>query len=304
MKWTLLLILYFCSSCLPLPEESDPTSSSLFVSPGDILVSSVTLDTVFVLDSEGIYKRILWRTTRTTEVINGLGWMHSTNEILIAVDGTPDRIVAVSVVDGRERVIINDTNLNGTVRGVTQLYNSRDIISSKGTSLERFNEYSIRQTFAGVWPSSAIANSTSILALENGNWISTSLANGVRLFPDSVSAFTPVAQATAPANTAASYGVAQTSNGGFVVSWEGSTADYLSLYNSDLSFNRHIIDNNQGLLIAPRGVAVKPNGNFLVADQTRQYIVEVTPSGQVIKLIGQGFLNTPYALLIVPNFSP
>lgn len=303
MKSLLLILLISLSSCLPLPEESDPTFSSLFVAPGDILISSVTLDLVYHFDSEGNYKKIFWRTPRN-EVINSLGWMHTTNEVLITVNGNPDRVMGISVVDGRERNVINDAQFNGTARGVAQLYNSRSLIASEGANIERFNEYSIRETFAGVWPSNATANIHSIRALENGNWIIASNANGLRLYPDQVTAFTPLASANPPAGTTITYGVDQTADGQFIASWEGGAADYLSLHNSDLSFNRHIIGNDQGLLVAPRGVAVKKNGNFLVADQTRQYVIEVTPSGSVVKLIGQGFLSTPYAVMVVPDFSP
>jgi hypothetical protein len=278
--------------------------SSLFVSPGDIIVSSVNADSVSVLDSEGNFKRLLWNTTRVADAINALGWMHSTNEILITVDGTPDRVVAVSIFDGSARDLINSVEFNGTARGVAQLYNSRSIIASEGATIERFNEYGIREFYNAVWPSSAVANIHSIRALEDGRWIAATNANGIRLYPDQVTAFTYSAEALPPVGTTISYGVDQTATGQFIASWEGGTTDYLSLYNSDLSFNRHIIGNDQTLLIAPRGVAVKKNGNFLVADQTRQYIVEVTPSGSVVKLIGQGVLNTPYALMVVPDFSP
>lgn len=299
-----LTLLILASSCLPLPEESEATFSSLFTAPGDIIVSSVNLDAVYVFDSEGTYKRVLWSTTRVADVITAVGWMHTTNEVLITLDGTPDRVVAVSVVDGRSRDVINDANYAGATRGVAQLYNSRDLISCEGTSIERFNENSIRETHGAVWPSTATLNIFSIRALQDGNWIIASNANGLRLYPDQVTAFTPIASAAAPAGTTITYGVDQTESGQFIASWEGAGTDYLSLYNSDLTFDRHIIGNDQGLLVAPRGVGVKKNGNFLVADQTRQYIVEVTPAGSVVKLIGQGFLNSPYALMVVPDFTP
>lgn len=306
MNRLFLTLLFLASSCLPLPEDSKATFSSLFAAPGDIIVSSVNNDAVYIFDSEGTYKRILWNTTRTADVINALGWMHSTNEILITLDGTPDRVVAVSVVDGRARDVINNATFNGTARGVAQLYTSRDLVASEGANIERFNENGINETFAGVWPAGTAANANliSIRALENGNWIAATLANGLRLYPDSVTAFTPVATIAAPASTTASYGVDVTSTGEFIASWEGASTDYLSFYNSDLTFNRHVIGNDQGILVAPRGVGVKKDGNFLVADQTRQYIIEVTPSGSIVKFIGQGFLNSPYALLVVPDFSP
>ncbi len=307
MNWISLTLLLMVSSCLPLPEESKPTSSSLFTAPGDIIVSSINNDAVYVFDSEGTYKRILWSTTRVADVINALGWMHSTNEILISVEGAAvDRVIAVSVIDGRARELINDANFVGTARGVAQLYSSRDIIASEGATMERYNENGIRESHGTIWPSNVatLANTHSIRALQDGTWIAATNASGLRLFPDQVTTFASSANAAPPTGTTITYGVDQTSTGQFIASWEGGSEDYLSLYNSDLSFNRHIIGNDQGLLTAPRGVAVKKNGNFLVADQTRQYIIEVTPAGSVVKLIGQGFLNSPYALIVVPDFSP
>ncbi len=304
MNRLFLTLLLLASSCLPLPEESNATFSSLFTAPGDIIVSSVNNDAVYVFDTQGTYKRVLWSTTRTSDFISALGWMHTTNEVLITIDGTLDRVVAVSVIDGRARDVIIDANYGGTNRGVAQLYGSRDLIACEGASIERFNENSIRETHGAVWPSTATLNIFSIRALENGNWIIASNANGLRLYPDQITAFTPIASAAAPAGTTITYGVDQTENGQFIASWEGAASDFLSLYNSDLTFNRHIIGNDQGLLINPRGVGVKKDGNFVVADQTRQYIIEVTPAGSVIKLIGQGFLNTPYALLVIPDFTP
>ncbi len=304
MNRLFLTLLLLASSCLPLPEESVATFSSLYTAPGDIIVSSVNNDAVYIFDSQGTYKRVLWSTTRTSDFISALGWMHTTNEVLITIDGTLDRVVAVSVIDGRARDVIIDANYGGTNRGVAQLYGSRDLIACEGANTERFNENSIRETHGVVWPSAVTANIHHIKALEDGNWIIASNANGLRLFADQITAFAALASAAAPAGTTVTYGVDQTESGQFIASWEGAAADYLSLYNSDLTFNRHILGNDQGLLINPRGVGVKKDGNFLVADQTRQYIVETTPAGSVVKLIGMGFLNSPYALMVVPDFSP
>lgn len=302
MKNIIFIFFLFLASCIP--QESTPTSSSLHVAAGDILVSSSVLDSVIQFDKNGNYKRVLWRTTLASETIAGLGWMHSTNEVLVTVDGTPDRVVAVSVSDGAERVLVNNTNIAGTMRTSTQLMDSRDIIISETTSMERSTETGIRETHTGVWPSTVTTNVQDITALEGGGFATASSTTGIRLFPDSVAVFAASATATAPAGTTAAYGIRELSNGQFLVSWEGAATDYLSLYNADLTLDRHVVGNNQGLLAVPRGVAVKKNGNFLVADNTFDYVLEVTSSGTEVQRIGLGFLDAPYHVLVVPDFSP
>ena len=302
MRNYLLPILLILSSCLE--SESIPTTSNLYVAAGDILVSSSVTDTVHQFDKKGNYKRILYRTPLATETVGGLGWMHSTNEILVAMEGTPDRVLAISVVDGSNRVAFQDAQLGGTIRSVTQLYDSRSILVSEQTAIERFNELGLRETHAAPWPSVVMANVQDIKALQDGRWIATSTTQAVRIYNDSVTAFAALATAAIPAGTTAAHGVAELANGKFLVSWEGAATDYLSVYNSDLTLDRHIFGNNQAQLTAPRGVAQMANGNYLVADNTLDYVLEISPAGQVVKIIGQGILDGAYSVLVVPEFSP
>lgn len=302
----ILLFISFLTLSACLPQESKPTSSSLHIAAGDILVSSSILDSVLQFDKDGNYKRVLWRTVLATETIAGLGWMHTTNELLITVDGTPDRVVAVSVIDGGERVLVNNTNITGNMRTSTQLLNSRDIIISETTSLERTDQDGNRLTYAG-WPHTNVAiitNSQDITALQDGGFAVASSTLGVRLFPDTTTAIAASATVAAPAGTTAAYGVRELSNGTFLVSWDGAATDYISLYSSSLTLDRHVMINNQAVLAAPRGVDIKKNGNFLVADNTFDYVLEITPSGTVVQRIGLGFLDAPYHVLVVPDFSP
>ena len=143
-----------------------------------------------------------------------------------------------------------------------------------------------------------------VKALQDGRWIATSTTQAVRLYEDSVTAFAAVATAAIPVGTTAAHGVAELSNGKFLVSWEGAATDYLSIYNADLTLDEHVFGNNQAVLIAPRGVAQKANGNYLVADNTRDYVLEINSDGQVVRIIGQGILDGAYSVLVVPEFSP
>jgi hypothetical protein len=304
-RLTLFLVLISLASCLPLPEKSKATLSSSYVSPDDILVASLVTDSIYQFNSNGDFIRILYRLPLVAETIGGLSWAHSTNEILVAIDGTPDRVVAISTIDGSARDIAKDAGLTGTIRSVTQLTDSRDIIVSEGATIERFNEYGQRLTYGSIWPSSVHANSQHIVPLDNGSWLSCSSTAGIRIFPDSVTTFTPTSTiASAPAGTTGSYGCAVTASGEVIVSWYGASTDYLTKYSSTLTNETHLVNNNQGILADPRGVGVMRNGDIVVADYTKDYLLRLNSSGTQIGVIGLGIMDAPYSVLVVPGFSP
>lgn len=278
--------------------------SANYISTDDILVGSLVTDSVYQFNSNGDFIRILYRAPLSTETIGALSWAHSTNEVLVAVDGIPDRVVAISTIDGSARDIAKDAGLTGTIRSVTQLKDSRDILVSEGATIERFNEYGQRLTYTGAWPSSVHANAQTLVALDSGDWLSCSSTLGARIFPDVVTV--PGASSTVanPASTTGSYGCAVTASGEIIISWYGTTVDYLSKYSSTLTNETHLIDNNQGILADPRGVGVMRNGDIVVADYTKDYLLRVNGSGSVVKIIGQGIMDAPYSVLVIPEFTP
>ncbi len=267
------------------------------------MVASLVTDSVYQFDSNGTFKRILYRLPLVAETIGALGWSDSTNELLVAIDGTPDRVVAISTIDGSAREVIKNAGLTGTIRAVTQLKDSRDYIVSEGATIERFNEYGQRLTFGAVWPSSVHANAQTFVGLDDGNWLSCSSSLGVRIFADTTTAIPTVATLAAPAGTTGSYGCAASPSGTIAVSWFNGTTDYLSVYNSTLGSETHIVNNNQGILGDPRGVGIMRNGDIVVADYTKDYVLRVTSSGTQVGIIGQGIMDAPYAVLVVPEFS-
>ena len=304
MRVLTLIALFFLVSCLPVPEKSKATLSSNYVGIDDILVASQVTDSIYQFNSKGEFIRILYRLNLVTETIGALGWAHSTNEILVAIDGTPDRVIAISTVDGSARTVLSDASYTGTNRSVTQLINSRDIISSEGTTVERFNEYGQRLTYTGVWPYSGHANSQNMIGLENGSWLSCSSSAGVQIFADQVTAFTATSTVTGPAGATAAYGCAVTPSGRVIVSWAGASEDYLSSYSSTLTGQTHLVNNNQGILADPRGVGVMRNGDIVVADYTKDYLLRVNSSGTQVGIIGLGIMDGPYSVLVIPEFTP
>lgn len=300
MKLIQFALLIFCISCLP--QESTPTSSSLFVSVGDILVSSSVNDTIHQLDKNGQYIRPLWRTTLPSETIGGLAWMGTTNEILISVNGTPDRVEAVSVIDGSVRQLIRDGSISGTITGIAQLPDSKDLLISELTTIERANDFGGRVTVSGVWPSNVTTNVRDIAPRSNGGFVTASSSTGVRLYPDSLSTFAAEASASARPGTSGSYGVTELPDGGFIATWEGGSTDLVSRYDNSLNFIEDIFTNNQSLLVSPRGVAVGPKGTYLVAANTRDYVLELSSDGSIVNLLARGIIDGPDRILVVPDF--
>lgn len=292
------------ASCVQ--PESNPTTSNLAINSGDILVSSNITRAVYQFDRNGTYKNIIWRSDLPSDTVGGLGWMHTTNEILVSVEGTPDRVEAVSLRDASKRVLYANAQLTGTIRNVTQLFDSRSLLVSETNSLERFNEVGLREAYGTapvIWPSAVMGTTLQdVKALSDGGWVGASSTNtiGVRKFPDSIAVFAASATALPPAGTTSAHGVAELANGQILVSWEGAATDYLSIYNADLTFDRHVFGNTQSVLIAPRGVAQAANGNYLVVDTTNDYVLEIDDEGVVNRIIGRGFLDTPINILVVP----
>ncbi len=304
MRLLTLIVLTFLTSCLPIPEKSEATFSSVYIGTDDILIASAITDSIYQFNANGDFVRVLYRLDLVAETLGALSWSPVTNEVLVAIDGTPDRVIAISTIDGRTRDLAKDAGLTGTIRAVTQLTTSRDILVSEGATIERFNEYGQRLTYAGAWPSSAIANSQTLVALDDGSWLSCSSSVGAKIFPDVITVPAASATVSAPASTTGSYGCAVTPSGEIIISWFGTTTDYLSKYSSTLTNQTHLINNNQGILLDPRGVGVQQNGDIIVADYTKDYALKVDSAGNLKKIIGQGIMDAPYAVLVVPPFTP
>lgn len=299
-----LFLLCFLSACI-VDQEPEPTNSELLVTRGDIVVVSYNTDTLAVFDQSGSFKRILYQVPTAADNIAGIAWLETSNEILISIDGTPDRIEAISILTGDSRNFYNNvTYFTGTPLGLTQLKNSTDVIASEGATIERFNASGIRETFGAIWPANVHANATSIQGLANGNWLSCSSSAGLRISPDSTSALAAIATATGPVGATASYGCHELSNGTIVVSWNGAAADHVYTYSATLTGATAIVNNIQSTLSDPRGVAIGENDEIYVADATQNKIVEMDSSGNVIRQFGNGILNAPRHVLVVPAFSP
>jgi hypothetical protein len=300
----LLFCLFSLSACLIDKDPLETRSQTMLVEPGDIVVVSFLTDTLLVYGRNGTLKRSLYQLEVAADTINGIAWSSSTNEILLSIDGTPDRIEAFSVVTGRVRNFYNNIlYFAGAPGAIAQLRDSRDIIASEGATIERFSATGIREVHTGVWPSNIIANTTQISSLSSGNWLACSTAAGVAIIPDSTTSLSAIATVTGPAGATVAQGCAELSNGNIVVSWAGAS-DFIYTYDSSLGNGTAIVDNVQSTFQDPRGIAIGENDEIYVADAARNRIVQLDATGEVIREFGGGVLNQPRHILVVPQFRP
>lgn len=299
-----LISLLTLTSCL-IDQDPKATNSSLLVARGDIAVVSVNTDSVIIFDSNGNLKRVLYQVPTAADTIAGIAWNSTTNEILITIDGTPDRIEAISILTGLSRSFYNNVAFfTGTPLSIAQLPVSGDIIASEGATIERFSTSGIRETYGAIWPTNVQANSQQISPLSTGNFIQCSSSAGVRITPDSTTSLAAVATVTGPVGATASYGCNELSDGTIVVSWAGAAADYIYTYSPTLTGPTAIINNMQSLLSDPRQIAVGENDEIYVADAARNLVVQLDASGNVIRQFGNSVLSSPRYLLVIPAITP
>lgn len=269
------------------------------------MVTSFNSDSLIVFNSEGVFQRVLYQLPNTVgDAIGGIAWLPDTNEILIAVDGTPDRVDALSVVNGTVRTFYNNTTyFTGTPLGIATLPNSSDVIVTEGATIERFSNKGIRETWTTIWPTNVHANSQQLVGLSTGNWMSCSstATPAIRISPDSTTNLTAVyTVASGIAGTTASYGCAELSDGRIVIGFNGTT-DTLRIYNSTLASNTLLIS-NAAVFGDPRGIAIGENDEIYVADATRNVIVELDLDGNVVREFGNSYLQSPRTLIVIPDF--
>jgi hypothetical protein len=299
----LFALILSCSGCL-IKEEPKATYSELLVTRGDIVVASFTSDSLVVFGPDGTFKRVLYQLPNTVgDTITGITWLEETNEILIAVDGTPDRVDALSVLTGISRNFYNNTTyLTGTPLLIAQLKTSSDVIVSEGATIERFSYNGIRETWTTIWPTNVHANAQQLVALTNGNFLSCSSTAGLRITPDSTTVLTAVATASsAIVATTASYGCGALSDGTIVVAWNG-TSDAIQTYSSTLTGATTIVS-NAVVFGDPRGIAIGEGDEIYVADAARNMIVEIDSTGNIIREFGNSYLQSPRAIMVVPAFN-
>lgn len=286
-------------------EEAIPTKSNQtnLVKPGDIIVVNGTSRSLLLLDSNGGYKTVLYDLDNIAESIYDVAFKRDTNEIIFTVNGSA-RVGAVSVVDGKYRTLISDTNLTGALKGLTQL-NNGDILVSEISNIERFTTNGVRRTnVSGVtWPNTLGGTSTTaeqLFATADGGFIVCSSGS------DNVKRYTQNAVIVGAAvvsgivGTTDAFGCIELADGNIAMAFSGTT-DTIRTVSAAMTGIATIFS-DLAVLAAPRTLSQTLNGNILVVDSGYNQIVEITSTGTFVRTLGGSIIGTPNAVFSVPNY--
>jgi hypothetical protein len=287
----LISILILFSSCIS-SDELVSSYSEKIVESGDIVVANYGNSSVVLLDSDGVFKRVLLALPKNAENTYGMSYSNVTNEILVSVDGA-DRIVAISTEDISTRTFASNIAIGGTMRGISELDNG-DVIIVESNNVERVTNAGERVTSG--WPINSIqSNPAQVFGLDTGGFVLCSTGTDVvRTYND---AGAQQNEATKPAGTSNAYGCAELADGNLVGAWDGTT-DTIVVYGPTLGAVASYSDTT--VISTPRAVAPLANGNFLVADSTRDYLVELDSSANFVRIIGHAGLSDPQGIIEIP----
>lgn len=305
-SWSLLFIFitfFIVIGCKPGDPIVETRSSQAFlIKPGDIIVSSLTSDSLVQLDSDGNFKSILHTLPVPTDSIYAMAFKSDTKEIIFTINGTA-RVGAISVVDGSYRTLILNVNLTGALRGLAQLPGG-DILIAEANNVERFSSEGVRRTLvSGVtWPNtlSATAAPEQIDIAANGDIIVCGSANVNRFTQNAVRVGAAVLSAIA--GTTAATGCIEMSNGSIATAFSGTTDTYRSVASTMLQASIATIYSDLAYLSTPRWLTQNLSGNLLSADSALNQIVEFTPTGSFVRTLGGSVVVAPNAVFSVPNY--
>jgi hypothetical protein len=289
----LVLIFSFLLSCAPAGEEDADASSGNCFSSGDILVANSASDVVLALNPDGSYKNIVFNVFNNSESVFGIS-MSAAGELLVAVEGA-DRIVAIEPSACGARTFTADANLNGTLRGITQVSNG-DVLVVETNNVERFNSAGLRITTGG-WPRALQTAGTGLSPTSTGGFVHCSTGtDAVRTYDNAGTQINTVVSGIA--GTTDVMDCLAMSNGNIAAVFSGTT-DTVRIYSSNLGSTVGSYS-DISFLSTPGGIAQRANGNLLIVDRLLHYIVEVTNTGTFVNIIGDGVLNSPEFILVVP----
>lgn len=275
-KIFVLFVLAIAIGCQPKAVSEESESTSVVVSSGDIIISNQGADTVLLFDSTGVFKSVLYEiSTVNGEALTGISENTVTGEILIAVDGSPDRVMAIKKSDLSSRQFIKDaTNFTGTIRGVAYLTSGETVVVETN-NVEKFDSVGYRTT-AGSWPKALQTTGSGIDAMTGGGFVHCSTGSDVvRTYDASGTQVATVSSGIASTTDAPD--CRSTPDGGIVASWSGTT-DTIRKYSANLSTVQWSYS-SPSVLSSPTGLAVRANGNVLALDSVLNHVVEISFNG-------------------------
>lgn len=306
----LLLQILMLSSCI-LKDESPIESLSNeanLIQSGDIVVSNAGNDSIVLLHSDGSYKAILYDVPTTSTVLfNGLAWDSINKVVLFNYDSTVagfDEVRSISLYDGKIKTVISNSNLNGVLPGVARLTGGELLVIEGTNAIEKFLPNGTRS--GAPFLAALNASMADITKLSSGGFVacSSSTANTVRTY-NAAGAVQATATSSVPVNAAnptlgamASTSCTQDSTGRIIVAYSG-TGDSVRVYNSAMTDPVWTFTDAY-VLSSPGKIAVRKNGNILVTDLTFNHIVEISPAGSLVQVIGGAVLSVPNNIVVIP----
>lgn len=301
----------FVFSCV---DAVDPDSTSTltqeeiiassYMVEGDLVVTNYSGDSAILLDADGNFKELIYNVQNNQEQVVGVGWNAQTNEVILTINGFPDRIMGVAASDGTIRTIVQNNQFSGNTFGVT-INSNGEFLAIESHQIEKFDSAGNRIN-NGTFPTGTLFNNLAQVNSLNGGGFVVCGYGGDQVATYNSSAIQQNSTASGIGGTTNGYGCDSFPDGSIVASWEGST-DTVRIYNSTLSSTlASYSDTTQ--LSSPRGIEVKANGNILVTDVGYHYLVELSyDSGagslSFVRNIGGGLLNYPWQVLEVPNYN-
>jgi hypothetical protein len=294
--------LLFFVSC-NLTGESPVTYTTYLIEPGDLVVTNGgtgSNKSVVLLDENGNYKATLLDLLASDSPM-GISFNTSTKELIISVDSTADRVIAISVYSGATRDFINDiANLTGNLYGITQLPDG-DFIIAETSTLERYSATGNRVT-SGSWPKTGgviMTNLSELNALPDGNFLACSSGTDQARLYSNTGTQVSTSGASGIATTTDVFGCSSLADGTFAIGWNGTT-DTIQIRASNLTTINASFSNTT-VLGNPRGMAQKSNGNIVIVDQSNNHIVEITTAGVLVDTYGDA-LSIPVDIFVIPDF--
>lgn len=295
-----IAFLPFMVSCEGLSESPIATKNSegAILNTGDVVVTSNVSDSAIVLDQNGNFKRVLYNADNSLEQVTGITWNDSTNEVVIVINGSPDRVIGISAIDGSEREIVRSTFLNGNTYGITVMPNG-DFVIVESNNLERFSSNGTRINDGDFPRISVMTTMQQLNPTASGDFVACATGSDrVRIYNDS--GVQQQETASGIGGTTNSYGCGELPNGNIVATWDG-TSDSVSVYDSTLGSELFRFSDT-GKLNAPRGIGIKANGNILVTDAGFDRIIELTSEAEFVRVFSSAFLSDPYQIIEIPDF--
>ncbi len=304
-----LLFLALSASCIiqndsPIQSTSDEVN---LIQKGDIVVTNSGNDSVILLNEDGSFKATLVDAQTDAAILfNALIYDTLNKAILYNFDHTTasfDAVRKLDLFEGNETTLISNSNINSTQQGLARLTNGDLVILKNTTLIEKFN--SLGQRAAAPYPLTFPAATTvDVAPMINGQFMvcSSSTANTLRTYTAAgVINATPVVTSVAPTPALAASGMSgciQAPDGTVYVVY--STIFTVRAYNSAMTTTLWTYTDSNTLTAALTSkIAIRENGNLLIADRGYDHLLELTKDGAFVGVIGGVGLSDPLNIAVI-----